>query len=128
MKKLLILPVLLILAACQTTGEIPVTTISERAPHDELNDIILPPQPSLTTPKLDIARDSSGKPITDSNIYRGYDYDNFTKVESNEYKLRVYVQTLLGLIQNENTRRQENREENKKWRDEAEKKKAEAAK
>lgn len=128
MKKIIILPLLLSLAACQTTGEIPVTTISERAPHDELNDIILPPSPNVSTPKLDIARDAAGNPLADSNIYRGYDYDNYTKVESNEYKLRVYVQTLLGLIQNENTRRQQNREENKKWRDEAAKKKAEAAK
>lgn len=121
------MPFVLLISACAHDGETAVITISERAPHDELNDIILPPAPNLVVPKLDIARDATGAPI-ESNIYRGYDYENYTKVESNDYKLRIYVNTLLSIINLENTRRAENREENKKWREEAKEKKDQATK
>lgn len=125
MKFVFLFPLLFVISACSVgiPKEGSVVSISAHPPHDQLNNLIIPTPPVLSAPVLDIPKDSINKPIAGSNIYRGYDFDNFTKMQSNEFTIREYIRSLLGIIFVENSRRESNRQENAKWQAQTEAKK-----
>ena len=117
MRTVFLFPLLLLVSACgvHINKEGSVALIGQHPPHDQLDNLVTPPPPSVTPPMLDIPKDASGNPVSGSNIYRGYDYDNFTKKQANDFSIREYIRSLLGIISTENARRETNRQDNAKW-------------